>query len=239
MIKLPKKITPCPIIDSVIELRFQSSVEPGAVFGIVYNAFKSEYPTVEKMPILNLPEEIRLKDEKIKYNPWYRLRNGGFILGVGARELHLGKAGEYAGWEKFSKRMYHVVKTIKDIDVVSKIERVALRYINFFGFDIFDKIKLVVSHDKKNVTENETLVRTVIPGERFRSRLVVTNKTSVTVEGKVMEGSVVDIDTFCNTDLDNFFDNAIHIIEEGHIEEKTVFFSLLREDFLQTLNPEY
>jgi len=62
---IPKKITPCPIIDSTIELRFQTSVEPGAVFGIVYNAFKKEYPNVEKMPILNVPEQIRLVDPNL------------------------------------------------------------------------------------------------------------------------------------------------------------------------------
>ena len=77
---LPIKINPCPIVDCVVELRFKISIEPAAVFGIVYNAFKSDYPTVEKMPVLNLPEEIRLNDPNLIYQPWYRLRNGGFLL---------------------------------------------------------------------------------------------------------------------------------------------------------------
>ena len=236
---IPKKITPCPIIDSTIELRFQTSVEPGAVFGIVYSAFRNEYPTVEKMPILNVPEQIRLVDPNLVYQPWYRLRNGGFVLAIGPRRVGLGKAGEYLGWPIFSNRLYRLVETLHGLGIVDHVERVGLRYINFFDFDIFARIKLAVSINDKSITSNETLVRVVIPGRRYKSQMHVTNKASVTVEGKETAGSIIDIDTYLETDLKDFFQNPTSIIEEGHNEEKEVFFSLPKDDFLQTLNPEY
>jgi uncharacterized protein (TIGR04255 family) len=236
---IPKKITPCPIIECAIELRFRTSVEPGAVFGIVYTAFRNEYPNVEKMPILNVPEQIRLVDPNMVYQPWYRLRNGGFLLSIGPKKVALGKVGEYPGWSLFSIRLHKVVETLRGLGIVDEVERVGLRYINFFDFDIFDKIKLVVSIDNVSVTSNQTLVRVTIPGQRYKSQMHVTNQASVIVEKTNRTGSIIDIDTFLETDLKDFFQNSISIIEEGHTEEKEVFFSLPKNDFLQTLNPEY
>jgi uncharacterized protein (TIGR04255 family) len=67
----------------------------------------------------------------------------------------------------------------------------------------------------------------------------VANQASVIVEGTKRTGSIIDIDTSLETDLKDFFQNSTSIIEEGHSEEKEVFFSLPKKDFLQTLNPEY
>jgi len=236
---IPKKITPCPIVDCTIELRFRTSVEPGAVFGIVYSAFKNEYPNVDKMPILNVPEQIRLVDPNMVYQAWYRLRNGGFVLAIGPRRVGLGKTGEYPGWSLFSNHLYRVVETLRGLGIADEIERVGLRYINFFDFDIFDKIKLVVSINDISVTSNQTLVRVAIPGRRYKSQMHVINQASVIVEGTNRTGSIIDIDTFLETDLKDFFQNSTSIIEEGHSEEKEVFFSLPKKEFLQTLNPEY
>jgi uncharacterized protein (TIGR04255 family) len=237
--KIPKKITPCPLVDSTIELRFRTSVEPGAVFGIVYNAFRNEYPKVEKMPILNIPEQIRLVDPNMVYQPWYRLGNGGLVLSVGPRLVALGKAGEYPGWTLFSDRVHHVVETVHGLGIADQVERVGLRYINFFDFDIFDKIKLHVAISDMPVTGNQTLVRFTIPGRRFNSRLHVTNEASVIVGGSNRTGSIIDIDTALETDITDFFKNSTSIIEEGHNEEKEAFFNLPNDDFLQTLSPEY
>lgn len=236
---IPKKITPCPIVDCTIELRFRTSVEPGAVFGIVYSAFKNEYPNVEKMPILNVPEQIRLVDPNMVYQPWYRLRNGGLVLSVGPRLVALGKAGEYPGWTLFSDRFHHVVETLRGLGIADQVERIGLRYINFFDFDIFDKIKLRVAINDIPVTGNQTLVRITIPGRRYKSQLHVTNEASIIVEGSNRIGSIIDIDTSLETDLKDFFQNSTSIIEEGHNEEKEVFFTLPKDDFLQMLNPEY
>jgi len=236
---IPKKITPCPLIDCAIEFRFKSSIEPGAVFGIVYNAFKNDYPNIKKMPILNLPEQLRSVDPSLIYQPWYRLWNGGFVLATGPRELMLGRAGEYPGWTVFSGKLNHAVNTLEKLGIVDRIERVGIRYINFFDFDIFDRIKLTLAIDNKSITGNETLVRVNIPGEHFMSRLHVTNRASVNIEGVSKTGSVIDIDTHLDVGLDDFFQNSASVIKEGHNEEKKVFFELLKDDFLETLAPEY
>ena len=60
--KIPKKITSCPLVETIVELRFESSLPPDAIFGVIYQKLKSDYPKVDKLPILQIPEEIRFKD---------------------------------------------------------------------------------------------------------------------------------------------------------------------------------
>ena len=63
--KLPKEISPCPIIDTVIEIRFESTMPKEAkeaIFGIIFNEFNDRYPSLEKLPILQIPEAIREAD---------------------------------------------------------------------------------------------------------------------------------------------------------------------------------
>jgi uncharacterized protein (TIGR04255 family) len=236
---IPKKITPCPIVDCTLELRFQSSVEAGAVFGIVYSAFRGEYPKVQKMPILNLPEQIRLGDPKLIYQPWYLMRGEDFSLAVSPSQLGLHKSGEYPGWSTVSERLNRMVQTLFKLGIVGEVKRFSLRYINFFNFDIFDKVKLIVGINGKSITNNETLVRTIFPGMRYKSLLRIANNSIVRIEKKTKQGSIIDIDTSLEMQLDGFFQDSASIIEEGHSEEKKVFFGLLKDDFLQTLNPEY
>lgn len=236
---IPNKITPCPIIDCNIELRFRTTFESGAIFGIVYNAFKNLYPDVEKMPILNIPEEIRIADPNLRYQALYKLTNGGFVLATGPRVVTLGKSGEYPGWSQLSERLRRMVEIFSGLEFVEEVERIGLRYINFFEFDIFEKIKLTVEMGKAPITKNETLVRSIFPGNRYKSKLQVANHVTVIVDGVKRKGSIIDIDTSLDRDIRDFFRDSNAIIEEGHNEEKELFFSLLETDFLQTLNPEY
>jgi len=57
--KIPKKIDPCPIVEAIVEIRFDSNLPGDAIFGVIYNQFKEDYPKFTKLPILQLPEAIR------------------------------------------------------------------------------------------------------------------------------------------------------------------------------------
>jgi len=132
-----------------------------------------------------------------------------------------------------------LVETVRGLDIVEAVERVGLRYINYFGFDIFSQAKLLVSLGGQPLKSDETLVRAIMPGKRFKSLLHVSNRATIMIEGAPKTGSVIDVDTSLESELDDFFDKAVDIVEEGHTEEKEVFFSLLTDEYIATLNPEY
>ena len=52
-------------------------------------------------------------------------------------------------------------------------------------------------------------------------------------------GSIIDIDTFREYGDNYFLENIVSEIENAHKTEKTLFFSLLKPDFIESLNPHY
>ena len=87
--KLPKLIDPCPIIEAIIEIRFESKLISDAIFGVIYNSVKETFPKTENLPILQIPENIRINDPNLKYNPYYSLLNNNFILQIGPKVVSL------------------------------------------------------------------------------------------------------------------------------------------------------
>jgi len=71
--------------------------------------------------------------------------------------------------------------------------------------------------------------------------LQVANSAGVTVNGKPTRASVVDIDCVVSIEEDgeSFSESYWEIVTNAHDKEKTLFFSLLTDDFVSTLQPEY
>ena len=71
------------------------------------------------------------------------------------------------------------------------------------------------------------------------TNLQIVNNAKVTVKNAEKSGSIIDIDTYFQQDQGLDPSNIETLLEDGHLEEKTLFFKLLKDAFLQRLNPEY
>ena len=231
---LPKKISPCPIIDALIEIRFSVNIHQSAIFGIIYNEIKSEYPKVESLPILQLPEPLREADPALRFKPHYKVSNDNFVIQIGPEVISISSSPEYKGWMAFSEKIYNCLIQVDKLGIIDKVHRLGMRYINFFELDIFDKINLSFLLDNKKMNPFRTHFKTEIVDSKFTNTLQVSNIAKF----KNKDGSIIDIDTYLENGLDNFFKEKDKFIESGHISEKKLFFSLLKNDFLKTLNPK-
>lgn len=232
---LPTKISPCPIIDAIFEIRFSSSTHPNAVFGLVYSALEKDFPNVETLPILEFPEVVRVNDPALYYKPHYKLPAQGFVLQVGPNVLSISSFPVYLGWKCFFEKILDILNKIEKIGFINNIKRMGIRYINFFDDNIYNQINLKININDSPISYNNTVVRTEILQADFFSTLQVAN--NVKNNGKI--GSIIDIDAYNEKALDDFFTRKEVLISDGHQKEKELFFSLLDPDFLQTLNPEY
>ncbi len=233
--ELPKRISPCPIVDALLEIRFSTKIDPNAVFGIIYKEIQDDFEKVEKLPILELPDAIRSSEKNFKFKPYYRLPKDNFVIQVGPDVLTISSFPEYSGWSLFSKKIYSVLERIEKVDIIDSIIRIGMRYINFFERNIYDNINLRISLRSKIINYKNTVIRTEINQEDFQSTLQISNNA----EHKGEKGSIIDIDTFITDGIKDFFSKKEEIIENGHQKEKELFFSLLKKDFLAKLNPEY
>ncbi len=231
---LPKRITPCPIIDALLEIRFVTSVHPSAIFGIFYNSISAKYPTVEKLPILQVPEPIRENDPSFQFKPYFKVTDNKFIVQIGPDVITISSHPKYAGWDNFSTEIFSLLQTIQKLNIVKNVVRLGLRYINFFPLDIFDNINLEIIFQDKKLSNQNTLFRGVFVNDPFKSTLQITNDFAY----NSVNGSLIDIDTYNELNIDSF-NSFKEIINKAHLIEKELFFSLLADSYLALLQPEY
>lgn len=241
--EIPKKISPCPILEAIVEIRFDTTVPSEAIFGVVYNEFKKEYPKVEKLPILQIPEHIRMSDPNLIHKPCYKLSNDNMILQVGPKVIAIVNTSEYIGWESFSGILINVFRRLFSIIEIKAMHRAAVRYVNLFeAKDIYDHSNLKITLNGDKFWNNEINMTASIEAGGCTHRLMIINKAGVIVNNEKKSGSLVDIDTVlnsCSIDTGKDIDQFNECIHMAHEEEKKLFFSLLERDFLGSLNPEY
>lgn len=244
--RLPKRIKPCPIKEAIIEIRFDTNLPSEAVFGVVYNELKDRYSNLEKLPILQLPEVVRNSDSNLTYLPHYKLTKHPFTLQLGSKVVSLSISEPYSEWDDLVKESLEVFDKLNILSFIENVTRFAIRYINFFeNTDMFSNINLAISPKNQlsdmPIVSNQMTFRTVVKDENFCTILLISNNTEVIqVKEKTKSiGSIIDLDTYILNIDGNFFSKAKDLLLEAHLVEKNLFFSLLKEEFINKLNPEY
>lgn len=238
--KLPKKIDPCPIVEAVVEIRFDSILPGDAIFGMVYNHFKDDYPTLSKLPILQLPDAIRSKDPNLIFSPHYKMQKDDFVLQIGPKVLSLVNVKEYSGWDTFYSKILETFNIISKLNIVDTVSRFGLRYINVFkNLNIFKYSDFKAVLGDKPYEDVKADITIEMSSGDYINKFKVVNSAKVTVQDAFFEGSVIDVDISFHKPSKNFFENMEEIIEKSHHEEKKVFFGLLKDSYIQSLNPEY
>jgi uncharacterized protein (TIGR04255 family) len=239
--RLPIRIDPCPIAEAILEIRFVTSESWATLPGLLFARIRERYPEQKNLPLAQFPDEMRRHESAFTYQPLIQfLSRGDFLIQFGPRVISLvAKSKEYPGWAAFEKEMTWLMSELQQIGFVSEGERLGVRYINFFTFDIFEKLVLEVSTGKKQLTAGECSVTTVVTRPPFTSRLLVSNGAILDTGDGARPGSVLDVDVWLGPVDFDLFQNALAKFGEAHAFEKQIFFGLLKADFLATLNPTY
>jgi len=238
---LPVSISPCPIQEAVVEIRFSTAIPPDAVFGILYAKVKQKFTTTNALPILQIPEAIRSQDPNLTYQPHYMLSHGNLNLKIGPKVIGFSCIAPYVGWEHYFSFVTEVIEATRDTGVIERPERLGLRYINYFPMPVLDVIDLGIQFGAMQVSQEPTYLRTEFKHDDFDKIVSITNNMSITLPGKTELGSLLDIDcvhTFAQ-DAGSFYNMHDRIINQGHEIEKQTFFKMLKPDFLATLDPKY
>lgn len=238
---LPSRIEKCPLIDALIEFRFEAAIAKSAVFGVIYNLIRNDYRgNVINLPILQIPEQIREVDPNLKFKPLYRIEGDKFIIQIGYDVLSISSKMPYVGWPEFSQHSLSLINKIIQEGIIKRVSRLGHRYINFFRGDITNSLTMSFSMTEKYVSEN-LLIRTDVRDGNFMNTLQFANNANYRPNPNTSEivGSLIDIDT-SREYSDNFFiENREQEINMAHECEKKIFFSLLKPTFLETLNPTF
>lgn len=245
-VKLPSRLSNCPIIDALVELRFESNLNKSLIFGYMYKQivelYPHEYPSgVISLPVLQIPEAIRNSDPNMRFKPLYRLEGKSTIIQIGNDVLCISPRMPYYGWNEFEKFTVALIDNIFQANIISRVVRLGHRYINFFEGDIIHNLTLELKTQGPYALDQKMMVRSEVADGNFTHVIQVSNNARYKKDAQSVEilGSILDIDT-SREYLDKYF--QLHFSDElnqAHNSEKKLFFSLLVPAYIDTLKPVY
>lgn len=233
-------ISPCPIVEAVCDVWFDPNVPDEAVYGALYQIFRHDFPRASALPGAIMPTELRQANPALKHQAQYRLEAEDLVVLVGSHNIAVGMRGQYPGWPKLKDGFQRTLSLAVSSKVILRPVRFGLRYINFFSGNVLSNLKLSFSLEKDVLVGENVFFKIVLPDESCKLNLQVANQIMLpNIPNQA--GSLIDIDAFTEQPggLREMEASLLQFLEKAHLAEKRLFFSLLRDEFLETLNPTY
>ncbi len=236
--QIPKKIGKDPIIEAIVELRFTSTIPIDAIFGLVYSKLQKIFPKYEALGILQLPEMVRNSDKNLEFAPHYKFTNEQFQVNLGPKVIAIINQKPYIGWGKYRKIIETILDELAELNFISTVNRIGIRYIDFFEEkNIFDYLEFNIENFPFKQTQSHYV--TNFDYGKFKTTLQISNSKQIVMNGKHLSGSILDADTYTEEVISFNVAKLMHVIDETHVSEKELFYNLLKEEFINTLEPEY
>lgn len=232
--QIPRKIDD-RLQDAIVSIQFEPGVPGNAVEGYFHAILKDAYKTV------SLSQSSTVQIDQLVIQPqqtFYILSEGKFRVEITSNSITFNLIGFYAGWDEYRKVLTETLSPLIDKGVIAKISRIGLRYISVFDhIRVFDHIKPSFRFEPFDQTSSKAQFRIELDRDPFLMILTLVNAYPKT-DGSIY--SITDVDTiklFESTGLKA--NDVLKWLENGHTEQKEVFFSLLKQEFIDSLNPKY
>ena len=245
---LPKKLNPNNLKDTLIEIRYLQGIQQELMLGFVANVLVPLGYQYIAAPNQNINIAFN-NNQQIAFGMGNS--NGGFFINDDIRIQFVANqiifncmADKYVGWEKYFQIISDVIRNLFDKNAIKNFNRVGIRYISeFIDIDIYQKIKGTIDISNTGLKLDNSILRLADESDNLKTYVVLTNKAkriSQTPQGqKIIEASLVDVNVYESFNPVSDLDVLNNKLNQIHAKEKEVFFGLINDEFLKTLNPEY
>lgn len=236
--KLPKEISPNPLVVTSIEIRFEEIDGTKDMFSLLYPVLRPNLPTLE--PINQIPKEIKLANPQFKFQPDFRLKNEQFSFSFGQNVFLFEIVEAYTLWKSYFEFVTTILKEVLNLNIVRNILRVGVRYGSIFeNAEISQALKfypkIAIPGYKEKIAHNRY---DLVKGNITLHLQIAENAKLEKPNTAPRVGLYVDIDASYNLPMKPNED-VIPLIDELHTAEKELFYTMLDDNFLKTLNPKY
>jgi len=238
---LPTKISPCPIIEAIAEVRFQSNIPHSVLPGMIYAAIRDRFPTQQDLPNSQIPEALRIANPALRYQHTIRFLGEGLTLSVGAQVFSIScTAGQYPGWTAYEEMLSFLIERFRPLGFIRTLERLGLRYLDFFELPVVDKLQLELLVSGNSLMSAPLHISCQLQREAFACLLQLNTASTVQIAGKQLFGAVLDLDVAFMLKSSTFPDLVLDTFKQAHVLQKKMFFEeLLKREYLTKLNPVY
>jgi uncharacterized protein (TIGR04255 family) len=249
--KLPKKISPDSIKDALIEVKYSSEIPFEVLVGMFFNALDDSYRyTNRPLQPQGIPGRIAgsmtVQEVTINLGVQSLFFNDRIQVKLLPNSIVFSCLKEYIGWESYKKEIETVLIQIFKSNQIQKFTRVGIRYISQYSQkELHSCIKFSFSFGIPQVKSNTYKFYSEFDLEKFKvllnlhSLMPVLSEKDSNSAPSIVPTSVIDIDVIADNLSETTLEGIFSILDNVHSKEKEVFFNLLKEEFLLTLNPEY
>ena len=228
------KMTPDSLISTIVEIRFMSKIPQEAIFGLVFQSLQSEYPQNTTTELVQLPRKIRDEDSVLRYKALYGLNNDSVTVNIGPKVLVFNCHNGYLGWKLYYDKICSTLKKIENLNLIDTVERIGLRYVNFFEGDIYPNLEATIDIMGSNYKRDSLSITWKYTAKEYISNLRIDNSATLNRDNNQKSGSVLDIDSFFEKPFQYDYDRLIKVINDLHNEEKKLFGDILKKEFLKS-----
>lgn len=243
IMKLPREIFPNPLLTSKVEVRFVSKLQSDEILGLAYPKFSSVLPTLRNS---ELPKEMKLKNDQLKYAPDFIMSNTDYSLSFSNNAIAFENVGGYKLWGNYYPFICQHLEEVIQLGIIDCIQVINVRYASLFDgeFSLETVIKPpeinLVGYKEAMSFFNTVLVPLNYPDYTIHLQVARSAKAE---KGDISKsGILIDINaSYSNKEKDAnvSIERLYAIIDELHAQEKELFYTLLRPEFLASLNPKY
>ena len=239
--RIPRKLKHDAIIESVIEMRFETRTKPEFLL-VRLNEMEAWKDFKEsRLPAFGIPEQLREVDPNLRFQPIFELQRDQRSLRIGPRVVSYHLRHPYQGWAIFGKEVERVVEAVflKAEGVV--IKRLGLRYLNALTSDVHQvrgagDLDVSVVIGTETVSDEININRTLTVSNDKRCTVKIATPSFVTGSLPPNTTVLADIDVFTPDSFETRDQNVVkRWVEEAHITEKQEFFVLLKGETIDFL----
>ena len=237
--KLPRKINPDPLLSSVVEIRLNFNLDREKVLNSIYKLFSTKYTNLK---YIGLPPELKTQ-AMIRHKSDYQMSDEKFSLSFSEDVILFENLGEYPLWKTYFSNIKEDLKKISSSVDITSINRVGVRYISIFpnAKSITDVCRVQLElKSPAGYNQEKRVVHSILNKEDRSLILRIHEDTTAKKQNKPYSGLLIDIDASQTLNLSQEINESLYkVIDYLHSEEKELFFSILDEEFIKSLNPEY
>lgn len=248
--KVPKHISPDRIKDSVVEVKYSSKISFEVILGIFYQSLDETYMYTNRpigaqqiagpLPLESIQQfQIHIGNRPLFYNDKIKIE-------LQPNSIIFNCVGKYISWDIYKVEIEKVLSQLSKSKVVDVFTRVGVRYISEYpNINLKDCVKFSFTFGLPEIKSDTYTFHSEFIEDDIKIILNLNNNLQVL--NKKMASDQLDLSTISNIDVDviienlseQSFENLLKKIDSAHSKEKEIFFSILREDFLLSLNPVY
>ena len=234
--KIPKKIDPDCLKNSIVQVLFKPSVPDELLLGEFNNCLSAQLKFVA-----GTAPKFDPKTGTLQLGTGFFLDSKELVkIEVSGTGLVFNLYKDYPGWATYYPVVANTLTKAFDAGLVENVNRIGIRYISQFeNVDLLNNFNVTLDVAIPNVNASQlTQVKTEVHDGNFKIILNLINKMSSDDYGG-KPTSVIDVDVIQIVEQVNAAEEVLNLVQNGHQRQKEAFFSLLQPEFLKTLNPEY